>query len=325
MSHPTPSNLTIRQLGAVLAVARNRSFVAAAAELGISQPTLTRLVQKAERSLGLELFLRTTRQVEMTAAGDAFAATAKRLVEDFDLGVANALERAAGTRAQVVISSVAPLGSAIAGGRRDRSAAVVHLREGLHEVVRGDVESGLADFGVCYAEGLPGRRLDIQRLAQEPLFVIGRRNDGVTQGEGVPLSVLFDVPMVGFPPESRTRRLVDSAAASRKRPLNYVATANRLATLLSLVRLGYGWAVTPRSERPALDDPELVAAPLVRPRLASQLAVVWLKERPLSPASAELAGRVSAWFIGESARDQETAERGKAHGDPDAAPGSRSG
>jgi Bacterial regulatory helix-turn-helix protein, lysR family len=76
-----------RQLGAVLAVVEYRSFIAAAAHLGISQPALTLTIKRLEQSLGLPLFLRSTRHVTTTAAGREFVAMAERVLGDLRLGM----------------------------------------------------------------------------------------------------------------------------------------------------------------------------------------------------------------------------------------------
>src|SRR6266481_4831717 len=76
-----------RQLAAVQAVAEYRSFIAAAAHLGISQPALTLSIKRLEQTLGLPLFQRTTRHVTTTAAGREFVAMAERMFNDFKLGM----------------------------------------------------------------------------------------------------------------------------------------------------------------------------------------------------------------------------------------------
>ena len=64
-------DLSARDLQAVLAVAEYRSFIAAAAFLQTSQPALTRAIKRVEDVLGVRLFDRTTRRVEITNAGRA--------------------------------------------------------------------------------------------------------------------------------------------------------------------------------------------------------------------------------------------------------------
>ena len=75
-------NFTLQGLQAFVAVADLGSFTAAAAAVHISQPALTRRVRKLESSLGVRLFERTTRKVELTFAGREFVLNAyKQAVE----------------------------------------------------------------------------------------------------------------------------------------------------------------------------------------------------------------------------------------------------
>src|SRR5215203_6455716 len=55
---------------AFLAVARERSFTRAAAQLGVSQSTLSHTIRDLEESLGVRLLTRTTRSVSPTEAGE---------------------------------------------------------------------------------------------------------------------------------------------------------------------------------------------------------------------------------------------------------------
>ncbi|QRM57621.1 LysR family transcriptional regulator [Sinorhizobium sp. BG8] len=67
-----------------LAVAQQRSFVAAARQLSMTAPTVTRAVGALEEQLGVQLLLRTTRQVSLTSAGAVYAARIEPLVRQFD-------------------------------------------------------------------------------------------------------------------------------------------------------------------------------------------------------------------------------------------------
>jgi DNA-binding transcriptional LysR family regulator len=61
---------TINDLTAFLAVARERSFTRVAAQLGVSQPALSRTIRALEARLGVRLLTRNTRSVAPTEAGE---------------------------------------------------------------------------------------------------------------------------------------------------------------------------------------------------------------------------------------------------------------
>jgi DNA-binding transcriptional LysR family regulator len=63
---------SLTDLDAVLAIARKRSFRAAALELGISPTAISNAIGKLEKQLGIRLFNRTTRSVSLTDAGRSF-------------------------------------------------------------------------------------------------------------------------------------------------------------------------------------------------------------------------------------------------------------
>src|SRR5260370_16719735 len=80
MATPGMPDLTSRQLQTILALAEYESFIAAAALLKTSQPAVTRTVKHVEEVLGVKLFDRSTRSVQITAAGKEFVGVAGRLL-----------------------------------------------------------------------------------------------------------------------------------------------------------------------------------------------------------------------------------------------------
>jgi DNA-binding transcriptional LysR family regulator len=72
------------QIRAFLAVAELHSFVAAARLLSMTAPSVTRAVGALEDRLGVQLLLRTTRQVSLTSAGAIYAARVAPLLAEFE-------------------------------------------------------------------------------------------------------------------------------------------------------------------------------------------------------------------------------------------------
>ena len=77
----TQIGVTIRQIQAFLAIAEIGNFTRAAERLHVAQPTLSLLLRQLEEELGARLLDRTTRRVELTAAGRDFKNSASRIVE----------------------------------------------------------------------------------------------------------------------------------------------------------------------------------------------------------------------------------------------------
>ncbi|HIW45362.1 MAG TPA: LysR family transcriptional regulator [Candidatus Yaniella excrementigallinarum] len=77
--------MEIRWLEAFIAVAEELHFGNAAIRLRMAQSPLSQVIRKLERSLGTKLFIRSTRSVELTAAGHSFLPHARAVLEEVEL------------------------------------------------------------------------------------------------------------------------------------------------------------------------------------------------------------------------------------------------
>jgi DNA-binding transcriptional LysR family regulator len=71
-------------------------FTRAAERMYIAQPALSEQIRKLERELGVELLRRTTRKVELTAAGEELLLRARRILVEADEALADASRAARG-------------------------------------------------------------------------------------------------------------------------------------------------------------------------------------------------------------------------------------
>ena len=154
-----------------LAVAEDLHFTRAAERLHISQPSLSAAIRGLESQLGTDLFVRTTRQVRLTAAGEALIPGARDVVGTAATAVAAA--RAAGD------ANIEPLAVGVTRSAHAFGAALVRTLEARSEPFRLDVRydfapaleqrllTGELDLGVIFC---PTRRAGLrhQRLADLP-------------------------------------------------------------------------------------------------------------------------------------------------------------
>jgi DNA-binding transcriptional LysR family regulator len=285
-------DLTARQLHAVLAVAEYNSFIAAAAFLKTSQPSLTRTIMRVEDVLGVRLFDRSTRRVAITAAGKEFVAVAERMLNDLRISVRSMREVGEEQRGQIIISSIMSVANGLipavaAKYRASRPGVEIILREGVHGAVLEDIRSGTADLGATYVDNVPDF-VEAKRASREVFVVILPRRHALTEiakRSSVTLTELVNFPLVSLPHESRTRRTIDGAASSAGLTLRHVATVTQFATMMSFVRAGVGIAVVPSGAIAGLLGKDLAVLKLIRPRLSRDVGLIWLRERELTPTA----------------------------------------
>jgi DNA-binding transcriptional LysR family regulator len=285
-------DLTSRQLQTVLALAEYGSFIAAASLLKTSQPAVTRTIKHVEDVLGIKLFERSTRSVQITAAGKEFVAVAARIQNDLKITLLSMRELSDQRRGQIIISSIMSVANGklpglVSAYRLDHPGIELHVRDGVHGTVIEDVRSGAADFGITYLDDLPDPFLSV-KVGREAFTVVLPKDHELASEKNLSLSDLKDAPLVSLPSDSRTRRVIDGAASSAGITLNHVVIVSQFATMLGFVRAGIGLAIAPKSGVASFLGKELTAVPIRGRPLARDLGIITLKEREPSPAATGL-------------------------------------
>src|SRR5258707_6447747 len=198
-------DLEPRLLRYFLAVANELHFGRAAARLYISQPSLSNQIRALERTLGTDLFVRTSRQVELTPAG-------RTLLEEAPLALA-ALDRAA-ERARLAEEGVAgtvrlgyapmagyeTLGAILAAAEHDSPNLTVIASELFSSEVPGRVLAGELDVGLALFPE-PARGVRSRLLRAEPLALVFGRHHRLAGADPVPVASLAGETLLMFPRE----------------------------------------------------------------------------------------------------------------------------
>ena len=294
---PPPSargrpDLSSRQLHCVVSLARYGSFVAAASDLGLSQPALTRAIMRVEDTLGIRLFTRSTRRVALTAAGREFVPVAERLLADLEIGIRNMQALGGQQRGRLVIAclmSVAYglLPKVIADYRKRHEGIDLEIREGVHSAIAEDVRSGLADFGIGDTSGastIPAS-IDVEPLTEEGFHVVLRRNHPLAVKKRLRITDLASETLIAMPFGAGMRRSIDVAAAAVDIAFDRTITVSQFATIFKLVQAGVGLSIVPNSALATAVYDGIVARPLDERRLTRRLGLLRLRDRAASPAA----------------------------------------
>ena len=132
--------MELRHLRTIAAVARHRSLTKAGEELFLTQSAVSQQIRRLEQELGVEVFRRTSRSVELTAEGRVILGYAQRVLAEVD-GLHSELEELTGLlRGQLRIGGVYPTGpydlfGMLADFRAAHPGVAIHMVEDTQDDV----------------------------------------------------------------------------------------------------------------------------------------------------------------------------------------------
>ena len=169
--------MELRHLRYFVAVAEDQHVTRAAARLGIQQPPLTQQIQALERELGVSLFRRHPRGVELTPAGQSFFADAIDILRSVDRAVDVARQTARGQRGRLDIgltnsTPFHPLVPRVIRALREAAPDVaVTMQEGGTGQLVDAVRAGRLDGAFTRSPVPNAADLVVQELLKEELVV----------------------------------------------------------------------------------------------------------------------------------------------------------
>lgn len=236
--------MNLRQLEYFLVVARAGSFTAAAAELGVAQPTLTKSIRALEQSIGAQLLDRHARGVALTGYGLVLQRHAERVgvqMQDAEVELRSLL---GGTDGLVRIGAGPSwlrrlLPEAVAATMRASPALRVSVVGGYDDILLRQLRGGEIDFVVAELPSKENARdLDLEPLTSDTLGVYGRRGHPLEALGAIRPNDLLAYPWVMPPRTTRPQqRLVALFVAADLPPPTIVAETESMAFLLRIVAL----------------------------------------------------------------------------------------
>jgi len=288
------TNIGLRQLESIVAIADCGSFSAAADKMHVSQPALSRTIRLAEESLGARVFDRDTRSVSLTAAGLELLPIARRIVLEFVDSMSELSQFMEGRRGRIRVGALPSMSQsvlvdAIAGFVKVYPAIEFLIRVETAAEVLLRLENRECDVGLT-VQPPPDGRFAYQHLIDEEFVLICRRDDPVLADidadQALPWRIFEGRQFIAATPGSNTRHATDSAfmeAGLTIRPAHEVASSN-LTVIGSMVAGGLGLSVLPAGTMACLNQAELVARRLAKPVVQRKVGIVTLGGRTLSLA-----------------------------------------
>jgi DNA-binding transcriptional LysR family regulator len=199
----------LRHLRYFIAVAEELNFSRAAERLHMAQPPLSAAIRQLERDLGVDLFIRTTREVTLTDAGRAFLQGARRTLADAERATEDARRAAAGELGHLRIAyswstrfeTLPALGRAFRSGHPD---VELLAQEMWNARMPAAFANGSIDIGLSLCPEIAAE-LELAPIRKERMVALLPAAHTLASEEAIPLSALSDEEFVVFPREIAPR------------------------------------------------------------------------------------------------------------------------
>lgn len=273
--------MELRQLTYFIAVAEERHFGRAAKRLHIAQPPLSQQIRQFEEQLGVKLFDRTTRRVDLTAAGALMLERGRSILNDVEALQADVYQVGQGATGVLHVGfSGASTYSVMPRIVRAAGTAYPGLTLDLHgEMLTPAMERGLLEHTLDAAILRPpvsSPEIDFRIINREPLVVALPAHSPLASDRPVSMVELTEQRFVTYPPESVMYRMTADLCREAGFQHRVSQMAQETSTILSFVAAGGGVALMPASVRSVqlrgVRYRELEDSP------HAELAVAWRRE-----------------------------------------------
>lgn len=292
--------MDVHQLRYAVAIADEGSFTAAARALQVAQSGVSAQVARLERELGVMLFERRARGVDVTEAGAPLLHRMRAALAALDAVEASAAEVVGLVRGPVRVGAVAglswpPFLDALEQVRADHPGLDLSLREGISDDLQASVSDGRLDVAVVSWVAEPVAGLASWVAVREQVVALVHPDHAWAGRRHVLPRALLEQEVVCTARGTGMRNAFEHLVRSEGLvvPVRWEVTLP--TTARTLAARGLGVAVLTSSRADAPDG--LVRVPIRSPHATSVLGVVW-RPRPAPSAATEAVLRALREHLG---------------------------
>ncbi len=273
--------MEIRQLRLFMAVAEELHFGRAADRLHMAQPPLSQQIKLLEKELGVSLFARTTRSVELTSAGEALLSHARLVLEAMQDAEMAAKASGSGMYGRVRIGFA---GAATRHLLPQLAREVKARYPNIELVLRGNLYANAAQEAIARGDidlgfvrlpfNLPG--LSYRAIEDETLVCVLPVEHELAAKKSVKISDLIDQPFVTFPRDSGStlRSITNKVCWDQGFTPRVVQEAPDSYTIHAMVAAGQGVSLA-FSSTLNINQPGVTYLPIIGELPTLQSAIAW--------------------------------------------------
>ncbi|NGZ85443.1 LysR family transcriptional regulator [Duganella aceris] len=282
-------NPSLRQMRALVALAKTGSFTLAADHLNVTQSALSGQIKELEQMLGVRVVERTTRKTQLSEQGRELYPLFDKMLHDLDRAMADIASRKALKQGSVRVAapqmlSCTLLPEVIAAYRVRHPEIQVRLADSPVEQVAARVFSGEADFGIG-PERDATAEIEARPLFEMPFVVVYPPDHELERRERITWTDVDQFPFIALQGQFTERLLRDMHVSFRELSLSPYNEVTFMTTALAMVHARLGITVCLPYAEKMVQLYGLRMRPLVDPALTRRFVVYTRNARALSPAA----------------------------------------
>ena len=280
--------MDIRHIKYFLAIAEEKSISRAAKKLYISQPPLSQQLRSLEEELGVKLFERTTRSLEITDAGKIFRERALQIVELMESTVKEVRDSMSEMQGVLNVGFVATSGATLLPDRipdfhRSYPEITFQIREGSTHKILDLLNSGIIEIGIVRTP-FNLENYEYVELQEEGMAAVATEKyleEGL-KGDTLKLTDLKGLPLII---DKRFEKLIIGACQQAGFIPRVLCEGEDSRSLLQWASSGMGVAVVPKSAGELLFLDNVVIKEIESASLNTKTLITWTRNRTLSGAA----------------------------------------
>jgi LysR family nitrogen assimilation transcriptional regulator len=268
------------------AVVEFGSYSRAAEYLRISQPAISRQVDRLEQELGKPLLVRNGLGATPTDAGRLLFERSQPILRQLEDTAAEIKSAAGGFTGSIVIALPPGVGHfllppLVERYRKSFPHTSLKILSGFSGTIHEALVRGRADVA-CLHGPLPQKGFKVIPLLEEEVFLVGKRGTLPAARPHVTTTDLLSLPLI-LPSRSHTsRRILEERAFASDLTVNAVMEVDDTSLILTLLRKGLGFSILSQGAlQNEIGRKELEQRP-IRPRMSWPLAMMTASGRPHS-------------------------------------------
>jgi len=295
--------MELHQLEYVLAVAKYQNFTRAAEEINVSQSSLSQQISKLESELGVNLFIRTTRSVQITPAGIEFINHAQRIMSEIIAARRSIQEFLTTEKGYLTLGIIPVIGyyqipKVLASFQKNFPGIKMSLIENQCDELLDMLRNSKIDAAIVH-HIVSDPHFQYHTLLEDQMVAVVSKSHPLAGKKVVDIHELSNEKFIITPPISGHYQDFVNACHSVGIEPDVLLTCSQVRTILGLVREELGITVLSSCVAAMDITPDLCTIQLVPP-IKRKINLVLLRDAYISPSLKMFLKFVSKWFNPQS-------------------------